>query len=158
MIASLSAGFPAICLSLSLCQGGREVPGEDSLVVSSCVMFWMGCFSAAPQAAPHLVFHNFTSKTGRRVTNILKYLYPPPNPTTQRVQAFINVSDEIHFRHYTWTKNERKKARSATATAGSSSSGKEYLSIYTLLKLFYLPRCFAVREECLPLLSLSCWT
>ncbi|PHJ24107.1 brix domain containing protein [Cystoisospora suis] len=77
------------------------------------------------EAAPHLVFHNFTSKTGQRVTNILKYLYPPANPTTQRVQAFINVSDEIHFRHYTWTKNERKKSRSSTPGIDSSTSQAE---------------------------------
>ncbi|KYK70040.1 brix domain containing protein [Toxoplasma gondii TgCatPRC2] len=76
------------------------------------------------EAAPHLVFHNFTSRVGLRVMNVLKFLYPPANPIAQRVQAFVNVGDEIHFRHYTWTDN-RKKTSGASNTPGSSSADAE---------------------------------
>uniref|UniRef100_A0A161MF83 U3 small nucleolar ribonucleoprotein imp4 n=1 Tax=Triatoma infestans TaxID=30076 RepID=A0A161MF83_TRIIF len=34
---------------------------------------------------PHLIFHNFTTKLGKRVTNILKYLFPVPKEDSKRV-------------------------------------------------------------------------
>lgn len=74
------------------------------------------------EAAPHLVFHNFTSRVGLRVMNILKFLYPPANPVAQRVQTFVNVGDEIHFRHYTWTDTRKKASAASTNTPESSST------------------------------------
>lgn len=42
------------------------------------------------EAYPHLIFDNFTSKLGVRVSNILKHLFPVPKPDTKRVLTFAN--------------------------------------------------------------------
>jgi len=55
------------------------------------------------EAPPHLIFHNFSSKLGSRVQDVLKYLFPPPSPLGKRVLAFHNSHDIIAFRHYVWT-------------------------------------------------------
>lgn len=54
------------------------------------------------EAYPHLIFDQFTSKLGRRVANILKYLFPPPKPDAKRVLTFSNGEDFISFRHHTY--------------------------------------------------------
>ncbi|EDO45425.1 predicted protein [Nematostella vectensis] len=56
------------------------------------------------EAYPHLIFHNFKSKLGDRVRNILKYLFPVPKEDTRRVVTFANQSDYISFRHHTYKK------------------------------------------------------
>ena len=56
------------------------------------------------EAYPHLIFHNFSSKLGLRVCNILKYLFPVPKPDSKRVLSFVNEEDFISFRHHTFTK------------------------------------------------------
>lgn len=56
------------------------------------------------EAYPHLIFDNFTSKLGKRVMNILKYLFPVPKPDTKRIMSFINQDDYISFRHHTYLK------------------------------------------------------
>lgn len=60
------------------------------------------------EAPPHLVFHNFSSRVGQRVSSILKYLFPPSTASSQRLHAFVNINDTIYFRHYTWTDNRKK--------------------------------------------------
>ncbi|TWW61061.1 U3 small nucleolar ribonucleoprotein IMP4 [Takifugu flavidus] len=50
------------------------------------------------EAFPHLIFHNFTSQLGRRVSNILKYLFPVPKEDSRRVVTFANQEDFISFR------------------------------------------------------------
>jgi len=55
---------------------------------------------------PHLVFHNFSSKLGNRVKSILKYLFPVPKDSSQRVVTFLNDDDFISFRQHTWAKGE----------------------------------------------------
>lgn len=52
------------------------------------------------EAYPHLIFHNFSSKLGDRVKNILKYLFPVPKEDTKRVMTFANEQDFISFRHH----------------------------------------------------------
>lgn len=52
------------------------------------------------EAYPHLIFHNFTSKVGKRVSNILKYLFPVPKEDSKRVITFANENDYISFRHH----------------------------------------------------------
>lgn len=74
------------------------------------------------EALPHLVFHNFSSRVGHRVSSILKYLFPPSTATSQRVHAFVNINDMIYFRHYTWADN-RKKPKS-DGNSGESENGK----------------------------------
>lgn len=53
---------------------------------------------------PHLIFHNFETSLGKRVENILKYLFPVPNPDSKRILTFANHDDYITFRHHTYKK------------------------------------------------------
>ncbi|KAH0818262.1 hypothetical protein GEV33_004529 [Tenebrio molitor] len=53
---------------------------------------------------PHLIFHNFKTKLGERVTSILKYLFPVPKEDSKRVITFANHDDYISFRHHTYKK------------------------------------------------------
>ncbi|VFQ78453.1 unnamed protein product [Cuscuta campestris] len=57
-----------------------------------------------PQAYPHLIFNNFSTKLGERTVSILKHLFPVPKLGTERIIAFDNNSDFISFRHYTYKK------------------------------------------------------
>ena len=57
------------------------------------------------EAYPHLIFHNFQSKLGRRATNILKYLFPVPKEESKRVMTFANTEDLISFRYQNWSLN-----------------------------------------------------
>ncbi|ORX78244.1 Brix-domain-containing protein [Anaeromyces robustus] len=56
------------------------------------------------EAYPHLIFNNFTTKLGTRVSNILKYLFPVPKDDSKRVITFSNDSDYISFRHHVYYK------------------------------------------------------
>ncbi|OBZ86415.1 U3 small nucleolar ribonucleoprotein IMP4 [Choanephora cucurbitarum] len=56
------------------------------------------------EAFPHLIFENFNSRLGGRITNILKYLFPVPKDDTKRVMTFYNDSDYISFRHHVYVK------------------------------------------------------
>ncbi|KAJ7376713.1 snoRNA-binding rRNA-processing protein imp4 [Desmophyllum pertusum] len=56
------------------------------------------------EAYPHLIFHNFNSKLGERVKNVLRYLYPVPKDDSRRVITFANQEDYISFRHHTYKK------------------------------------------------------
>lgn len=53
---------------------------------------------------PHLIFHNFKTPLGLRVTNILKYLFPVPKEDSCRLMTFANHEDYISFRHHTFKK------------------------------------------------------
>lgn len=57
---------------------------------------------------PHLVFHNFKTQLGERVTSILKYLFPVPKEDSKRVMTFANHDDYISFRHHTYKTVDRK--------------------------------------------------
>ncbi|KAF1740539.1 hypothetical protein MXB_3472, partial [Myxobolus squamalis] len=61
------------------------------------------------EAFPHLVFHNFTKPLGKRIMNILKYLFPVPKDDSKRVMSFINHSDFISFRHHVYNKDSSSK-------------------------------------------------
>ncbi len=54
------------------------------------------------EAAPHLIFSNFSSALGRRVQGILGHLFPEPKPDARRVMTFANRDDFISFRHHTF--------------------------------------------------------
>ncbi|CAK6959642.1 U3 small nucleolar ribonucleoprotein protein IMP4 [Scomber scombrus] len=60
------------------------------------------------EAYPHLIFHNFSSRLGKRVSNILKYLFPVPKDDSRRVMTFANQDDFISFRHHTYKKTDHK--------------------------------------------------
>ncbi|KAL7673747.1 hypothetical protein ACOME3_000030 [Neoechinorhynchus agilis] len=51
---------------------------------------------------PHLIFDGFSTDLGKRVTSILKYLFPVPHDRSKRIISFINTEDNISFRHYTY--------------------------------------------------------
>ena len=53
---------------------------------------------------PHLIMDNFGSKLGKRVSNILKYLFPVPKEDSKRVLTFANQNDYISFRHHVYQK------------------------------------------------------
>lgn len=57
---------------------------------------------------PHLIFQNFTTKLGKRLESILKYLFPVPKPESKRVMSFVNSEDYISFRHHTYTGPDNK--------------------------------------------------
>ncbi|KAK3101303.1 hypothetical protein FSP39_002538 [Pinctada imbricata] len=61
------------------------------------------------EAFPHLVFNKFSSKLGKRVMNILKYLFPVPKEDSKRVITFANDEDFISFRHHVYKKTEGGK-------------------------------------------------
>ncbi|XP_074594764.1 U3 small nucleolar ribonucleoprotein IMP4 [Brevipalpus obovatus] len=60
--------------------------------------------SKMSEAYPHLIFNNFKSKLGQRVTNVLKHLFPVPKDDSKRIITFSNVEDFIVFRHHTHKK------------------------------------------------------
>lgn len=57
---------------------------------------------------PHLIFHNFKTKLGERVMNILKYLFPVPKEDSKRVISFANHDDYVCFRHHMYKKTQGK--------------------------------------------------
>ena len=58
------------------------------------------------EAFPHLIFHNLTTKIGRRVGSILKHLFPVPKAESKRVCSFVNRDDFISFRHHVYTREK----------------------------------------------------
>ncbi|KAG9292847.1 hypothetical protein G9A89_016209 [Geosiphon pyriformis] len=65
------------------------------------------------EAFPHLIFNNFNSNLGKRVMNILKYLFPVPKEDSKRVITFANDSDYISFRHNVFVKMSHKDVQLA---------------------------------------------
>lgn len=74
------------------------------------------------EAYPHLIFHNFTSTLGARVTAILRALFPVPKPDSVRVLTFANQDDFISFRHHTFRKIASRTTASSSSPSPSSSS------------------------------------
>lgn len=60
------------------------------------------------EAYPHLIFNNFTSNLGERVSKILKYLYPVPKADTKRVMSYVNHDDFISFRHHSFALDKKE--------------------------------------------------
>lgn len=61
------------------------------------------------EAFPHLIFHNFKSKLGRRVQDILKYIFPVPKEDSKRIITFYNKDDYVSFRHHTYKFGEGRQ-------------------------------------------------
>lgn len=59
------------------------------------------------QVYPHLIFSNFSTNTGSRVTKILKHLFPVPKDDSKRVITFANEGDYISFRHHTFKRGSK---------------------------------------------------
>ncbi|KAJ6661869.1 hypothetical protein lerEdw1_013040 [Lerista edwardsae] len=60
------------------------------------------------EAHPQLIFHNFTSRLGQRVTSILKYLFPVPKDDSKRVITFANQDDYISYQHHVYKKTDHR--------------------------------------------------
>jgi len=60
------------------------------------------------EAYPHLIFDNFNSKIGDRITQILKHLWPMPKVDSRRVITYANRDDFISFRHHVYRKADHK--------------------------------------------------
>lgn len=60
------------------------------------------------EAYPHMIFNNFNTKLGDRVSDILKYLFPLPKVDTKRIMTFSNEEDYISFRHHIYKKDDHK--------------------------------------------------
>lgn len=60
------------------------------------------------EQTPHLIFNNFSTLLGERVTRVLKYLYPvidhKNKDKIRRVISYSNVNDFILFRHHVYRK------------------------------------------------------
>lgn len=65
------------------------------------------------EAFPHLIMHNFNTKVGERVKNILKYLFPVPKEDAKRTMSFVNENDYISFRHHVYHKTGQKEVKLA---------------------------------------------
>lgn len=71
----------------------------------------------APQAYPHLIFHNLTSNLGQRLTKILQALFPVPLDVAKasqkgvRTVTFANEEDFVSFRHHLGIRTGEKEVQ-----------------------------------------------
>ncbi|KAH6696919.1 anticodon-binding protein [Plectosphaerella plurivora] len=62
------------------------------------------------ESIPHIICEGFTTKLGQRIARILKHLFPPREPITNknkvgnRVVTFINKDDTIEVRHHVFVR------------------------------------------------------
>lgn len=63
----------------------------------------------ASEAFPHLIFNEFESPLGRRIRDVLRFLFPVPKDDTKRIITFANRSDVISFRHHIYKTTGHKK-------------------------------------------------
>eukprot|EP00158_Paraphelidium_tribonemae_P001824 Partr_v1_DN24853_c1_g1_i2_m29761 putative u3 small nucleolar ribonucleoprotein len=73
------------------------------------------------EAYPHLVFQNFTSTLGKRMSDILKFMFPVPKDDSKRVISFINQSDYISFRHHVYHKVGNTHTNSSTSSGNKDA-------------------------------------
>lgn len=69
--------------------------------------------STVSEQYPHLIFEGFSSRLGKRVMDILRYLFPVPKEDAKRVMTFANQNDFIAFRHHVFVKNSHKDVQLA---------------------------------------------
>ena len=62
------------------------------------------------EAFPHVVQHNLSTRTGKRVATILKHLFPVPKAESRRVVSMVNQDDFIAFRHHVYSKEKGEVA------------------------------------------------
>ncbi|EGO01983.1 hypothetical protein SERLA73DRAFT_120635 [Serpula lacrymans var. lacrymans S7.3] len=64
--------------------------------------------STVSEQYPHLIFEKFDSKLGKRIQDVLKYLFPVAKEDSKRVMTFSNEDDCISFRHHVFAKIPRE--------------------------------------------------
>ena len=74
--------------------------------LSNVVLRHIQAEGTMPQAYPHLIFENFETKLGRRVQDILRFLFPVPKEESKRVITFANNNDFVSFRHHLYDKED----------------------------------------------------
>lgn len=87
------------------------------------------------EAYPHLIFENFNTPLGKRISDILRFLYPVPKLDSKRVMTFYNSNDFVSFRHhvYAWgttskdaqETNEMDKSLISNDKIGKGSNKKD---------------------------------
>ncbi|GAA5863204.1 hypothetical protein JCM5296_005332 [Sporobolomyces johnsonii] len=65
------------------------------------------------EAYPHLIFEGFGSKLGKRVQDVLKFIFPVPKEDAKRTMTFVNEGDFISFRHHVFVKTSHKEVQLA---------------------------------------------
>ncbi|VUG15973.1 IMP4 [Brettanomyces bruxellensis] len=59
------------------------------------------------EAYPHLIFENFTTKLGQRISTILKNIFPPGvKKESPRVISFVNKNDFVSVRQHLYVKTK----------------------------------------------------
>lgn len=65
------------------------------------------------EAYPHLIFEGFGSKLGKRIQDVLKFIFPVPKEDSKRTMTFVNEGDFISFRHHVFVKTSHKEVQLA---------------------------------------------
>lgn len=69
--------------------------------------------STVSEQYPHLIFDGFESRLGKRVMDVLRFLFPVPKEDSKRVMTFANEGDFISFRHHVFAKTSHKSVELA---------------------------------------------
>lgn len=78
------------------------------------------------QVYPHIILHHFSATLGQRIKTILQHLFPPANPLGRRCVVFINMDDEIVFRHFFWeVATKRLKDKKEESETKDVEKGRE---------------------------------
>ena len=87
---------PTVSFSLHNVVLRHDIPGSIRGTVS--------------ESYPHLVFEGFTTPLGQRVVKVLKHIFPPREPITNknkmgnRIVTFKNIDDSIEVRHHVFVR------------------------------------------------------
>lgn len=87
---------PTVSFSLHNVVLRHDIPGSVRGTVS--------------EAYPHLIFDGFTTPLGQRVVKVLKHIFPPREPITNktkignRIVTFKNIDDSIEVRHHVFVR------------------------------------------------------
>lgn len=87
---------PTVSFSLHNVVMRHDIPGSVRGTVS--------------ESYPHLIFEGFTTRLGERVAKVLKHIFPPREPITNknkvgnRVVTFKNIDDSIELRHHVFVR------------------------------------------------------
>lgn len=86
-----------------------------------------GADRAVPQSYPHLIFDNFTTQLGERISSVLKYLFPAmqEDANAKRVAAFVNRDDFISFRHNSYAITRHRRTAEDAQGDGEEGEGEE---------------------------------
>ncbi|XP_039725208.1 U3 small nucleolar ribonucleoprotein IMP4 isoform X2 [Pteropus medius] len=104
------------------------------------------------EAKPHLIMHGFSSRLGKRVSDILRYLFPVPKDDSHRVITFANQDDYISFRHHVYRKTNHRNVELTevgprfelkwhAGTGGHSRCGVALAPLYQHCTQEGLPEC-----------------